>query len=153
MIMKKNWFLIGRKSMGDRILIDTNILLDYLLTREPFYEDAANIVSVCADGKVNGCIAVHSISNMFFILRKDYNIKERREVLLSLCSIFDVEGIDKEKLMAGLQNEDFSDFEDCLQMECAKAYGAEYIITRNVADYKSSEIKAILPKDYIELIK
>ena len=137
--------------MVNRILIDTNVLLDYVLTREPFYEDAKNIVIVCADGKIKGCIAAHSISNMFFILRKDYNAEERREILVNLCSLFDVEGIDKAKLMAGLQNENFSDFEDCLQMECAKAYGAEYIVTRNVGDYKSSEIKAIMPKDYLRL--
>ena len=137
--------------MVNRILIDTNVLLDYVLTREPFYEDAKNIVIVCADGKIKGCIAAHSISNMFFILRKDYNAEERREILVNLCSLFDVEGIDKAKLMAGLQNENFSDFEDCLQMECAKAYGAEYIVTRNVGDYKSSEIKAIMPKDFLRL--
>lgn len=88
---------------------------------------------------------------MFFILRKDYNVKERREILLSLCSIFDIEGIDEDKLLAGLQNEDFSDFEDCLQMECAKRYGAEYIVTRNTDDYRMSEIKAILPEDYLRL--
>ena len=137
--------------MGNRILIDTNVLLDYLLTREPFYEDAEKIIISCVEGKAKGCIAAHSISNMFFILRKDYSIEERRMILFNLCSIFDVEGIDKAKLLIGLQNENFSDFEDCLQMECAKAYGAEYIVTRNVADYKSSEVKAILPKDYLEL--
>lgn len=137
--------------MVNRILVDTNVLLDYLLTREPFYEDAEKIVLACVEGKVKGCIAAHSISNMFFILRKDYNAKERREILSDLCLIFDVEGIDKAKLLSGLQNEDFSDFEDCLQMECAKAYGAEYIVTRNIDDYKTSEIKAILPKDYLEL--
>ncbi|MCM1047205.1 MAG: PIN domain-containing protein [Clostridiales bacterium] len=135
--------------MVNRILIDTNVLLDYLLTREPFYEDALKIVQACVEGTIKGCIAAHSISNMFYILRKDYNVKERRETLSNLCSIFDVEGIDKVKLLSGLQNGDFSDFEDCLQMECAKAYGAEYIVTRDVNDYKSSEIKAILPKDYL----
>ena len=46
---------------------------------------------------------------------------------------------------------DFSDFEDCLQMECAKSYGAEYIVTRNVSDYSVSDIKAILPSEYLEL--
>ncbi len=137
--------------MANRILIDTNVLLDYLLTREPFYEDAKKIVQICVEGRVKGCIAAHSISNMFFVLRKDYNVGERREVLLNLCSIFDVEGIDKGKLLSGLRNEDFSDFEDCLQMECAKAYNAEYIITRNLADYKTSEIKAVLPEDYLNL--
>lgn len=88
---------------------------------------------------------------MFFILRKDYNAKERREILSNLCLIFDVEGIDKAKLLSGLENEEFSDFEDCLQMECAKTYKADYIVTRNVADYSSSEIKAIEPKDYLKL--
>ena len=137
--------------MGNRILIDTNVLLDYLLTREPFYEDAKEIVQACVKGQVKGVIAVHSISNMFFILRKDYDAKERREVLLNLCLIFDVEGIDKVKLLSGLQNENFSDFEDCLQMECARAYNAEYIITRNLTDYTASEVKAILPKDFLRL--
>ncbi len=135
--------------MVNKILIDTNVLLDYLLEREPFFENAKEVILSCADGKVKGCIAAHSISNMFFILRKDYNAKERREVLSNLCSIFDVEGIDKAKLLAGLTNEDFSDFEDCLQMECAKSYGADYIVTRNVSDYSLSEVKAIKPQDYL----
>ena len=137
--------------MVNKMLIDTNVLLDYLLEREPFFEYAKGIMVSCAEGKVKGCIAAHSIPNIFFILRKDYNTKERREILSTLCSIFDVEGIDKAKLLFGLANEDFTDFEDCLQMECAKSYGADYIVTRNVADYSVSEIKAIEPKDYLKL--
>ena len=128
--------------MVDKILLDTNILLDYLLMREPFYDNASEIV--------RGCVAAHSISNMFFILRKTYNIKERREILLSICEIFDIIGIDKTKLIIGLENEDFSDFEDCLQMECARDYGAKYIVTRNIADYEKSEIKAISPSDFLK---
>ena len=71
--------------MADKILIDTNVLLDYLLTREPFYEDARRIVLACVDGRMKGCIAAHSISNMFYILRRDYDAKERRELLAGLC--------------------------------------------------------------------
>ncbi len=148
--MMQNLRLIGKKNMVNRILIDTNILLDYLLTREPFYEVAKEVVRTCTEGDTKGCIAAHSITNMFFILRKDYDAEERREMLINLCTIFDVEGIDKNKLLVGLQNADFADFEDCLQTECAKAYGAEYIVTRNIADYNASEITAILPKDFLE---
>lgn len=137
--------------MASKILIDTNVLLDYLLTREPFYVDAKKVILKCTEGEVKGCIAAHSIPNMFFILRKDYDAKDRREILCSLCKIFEIEGIDKAKLVSGLENEDFSDFEDCLQMECAKAYGAEYIVTRNVSDYVISEVTAILPEDYLKL--
>ncbi len=148
--MMQNLRLIGKKNMVNRILIDTNILLDYLLTREPFYEVAKEVVRTCTERDTKGCIAAHSITNMFFILRKDYDAEERRKMLINLCTIFDVEGIDKNKLLVGLQNADFADFEDCLQTECAKAYGAEYIVTRNIADYNASEITAILPKDFLE---
>lgn len=137
--------------MASRILIDTNVLLDYLLTREPFYGDAKKVIFACAEGKAQGCIAAHSIPDMFYILRKDYSIKERKEALSSLCLIFDVEGIDKVKILSGLQNEEFGDFEDCLQMECAKAYRAEYIVTRNTDDYKTSEVRAVLPKEYLAI--
>ena len=66
--MIRNWQNIGRASM--RILVDTNILLDYILDREPYGEAARCVVKACKDGTIKGCIAAHSISNMFFILRK-----------------------------------------------------------------------------------
>ena len=58
-----------------------------------------------------------------------------------------------QKLLSELENENFSDFEDCLQMECAKAYGADYIITRNVSDYAKSYVKAIEPKEYLKILE
>lgn len=62
-----NWHLIERKNMKSKILVDTNVLLDYFLTREPFFNDAKQIIEKCAEGKINACIAAHSVSNMFFI--------------------------------------------------------------------------------------
>lgn len=93
--------------MVGKILIDTNVLLDYLLEREPFFEDAKKVILTCTEGNTKGCIAAHSISNIFFILRKDYTAKERREILSSLCTIFDVEGIDKAKCYLVLQMKSF----------------------------------------------
>lgn len=74
-------------------------------------------------------------------------------MLTALCGIFEISGIDRSKILAALDNQGFTDFEDCLQMECAKAYGAEFIVTRNIDDYKVSEIKAVLPKDYLEMFE
>lgn len=150
-MMQLNWQITGMRSMENRVLIDTNVLLDYLLMREPFFESAKEIMQLCSDCKIQACIAAHSISNMFFILRKSYTVSERRKILIQLVNMFDVEGIDKNKLVAGLENDSFSDFEDCLQMECAKSFGANYIITRNVDDYETSDIKAITPAEYLEL--
>ena len=53
--------------MAGKILIDTNVLLDYLLEREPFFEDAKNVILLCIKGKIKGCIAAHSISNLSLI--------------------------------------------------------------------------------------
>ena len=69
-----NWHLIERKNMESKILVDTNVLLDYFLTREPFFNDAKQIIEKCAEGKINACIAAHSVSNMFFIQCVDFII-------------------------------------------------------------------------------
>ena len=76
--------------MENKILLDTNILLDYLLMREPFYENAREIVKRCVEGIYKGGVAAHSISNMFLILRKFYNLKERRDILINICFMFDI---------------------------------------------------------------
>ena len=59
-----------------------------------------------------------------------------------------IEGVDRGKLIAALENDDFTDFEDCLQMQCAIAFGADYIVTRNEKDYACSSIRAISPEAF-----
>ena len=98
-------------------------------------------------------MAAHSIPNMFYILRKNFTDDERREILLSLAELIPVVKIDQEKIVTALNKKAFTDFEDCLQSQCAKEVNAEYIITRNVGDYSESEIKAILPADFLDLMK
>lgn len=135
-----------------KVLIDTNILLDALLGRLPYYNYADKILKLCADKKVQGYMAAHSISNMFYILRKDLSEEDRREVLLNLCDILIVENIDSVKIVTALKNKDFTDFEDCLQSECAKCIGVQYIITRNIKDYNNSNIPSVLPEDFLNII-
>ena len=104
----------------------------------------------CKQKKVIGCIAAHTVSNMFFILRKTYSVEDRRTILKDICKLFDVEGIDRLKIIQALDNSDFKDFEDCLQMQCAKSFRADYILTRNLADYRDSEIACISPEEFCE---
>ena len=136
-----------------RVLVDTNVLLDYLLNREPFSEHARKIILSCKEKKIQGCIAAHSISNMFFILRKEFSVEERKAILTDLCLLFTVEGIDRFKLLSALKNEDFKDFEDCLQMECAKSFQADYIITRNIDDFKNCQIACMTPEKFCILLE
>lgn len=134
-----------------RILIDTNVVLDALGGRQPYFDDADKILKMCADKKVQGHLAAHSIPNLFYILRKDLSEDDRRTALLSLCDILTIEGIDSVKVISALQTKEFKDFEDCLQDECAIAIGADYIVTRNVKDFKNSTVIATSPKEFLEI--
>ena len=73
-------------------------------------------------------------------------------MLLDYCKFLTVVGIDENKIISALENEDFSDVEDCLQTECAKSCGAEYIVTRNINDFQSSTVPAITPDEFLKLI-
>ena len=136
-----------------RVLIDTNILIDYISERKPFSESARSILLLCMNNKLDGGIAAHSVMNTFYILRKDFTITERREFLLDICTFLTVVGIDKSKIVSALEDTDFSDVEDCLQVECAKEFNAEYIITRNIKDFTGSDIPAISPDDFLKIIQ
>lgn len=134
------------------VLIDTNVLLDFLLGRDPYFSNADKIIKLCAEQKIQGFMAAHSIPNMFYILRKDMSVEARREVLLNLCDILAIEAIDSVKVIAALKNSAFIDLEDCLQSDCAGEIKADYIVTRNIKDFETSEIPAILPEDFLKLI-
>lgn len=136
-----------------RALIDTNILADLLLGRDPYYDIANNILTLCANKKVSGYVAAHSIPNLFYILRNSMSKEERRVALMDICQIVKLEGIDSFKILSALDNESFSDFEDCLQEECAVAVSADYIITRNLKDLVSSRVPAILPNEFVEKLE
>lgn len=119
------------------ILVDTNIVLDVLLKRKPHAGEAQVIMTKCADREITGCLAAHSIPNLFYILRKTYSQKERRRLLKNLCDVFYISALNTEKIMSAIENEEFEDFEDCLQEECAVEIMADYIVTRNPDDYKN----------------
>lgn len=132
-----------------KVLIDTNILIDYITNREPYATNAYRIIELCVMKTVEGGIAAHSVMNLFYILRKDLSVDERRETLKKFCRVFTVVGIDNSKIMSALENENFMDFEDCLQDECAKDFQADYIITRNIKDFSSGYTKAIDPCEFL----
>ena len=132
------------------VLIDTNIILDILQKRVPFYEYSYQVLSYCASGKIKGYIALHSISNIFYILRKYFSANDRRKLLIGVLEFLEIANVNREEVKRALLRNDFIDFEDCLQDECAKQVFADYIITRNTDDFLTSEIPAISPSDFLE---
>lgn len=134
------------------ILVDTNVALDFLTMRQPYYDSARNVIRICADEKVHGYIAFHSLPNIFYILRKSHSEHDRRKMMRKLCFVLQVTGASHEKVCNAIENNEFSDFEDCLQDECAKEVSADFIVTRDVEDFRYSKVKAITPDKFLEIM-
>lgn len=131
------------------ILIDTNVALDFLTMRQPFYDDARKVIMICAEGRVQGYLAFHSLPNIFYILRKSYSDTDRRKMLKKLCFVLKVTGASHESICDAIEHEEFSDFEDCLQYECAKEVSADFIVTRNTDDFFFSKVKPLTPHEFL----
>lgn len=134
------------------ILVDTNVVLDLLLKRKPYSVAARTIITKCAERDIIGYLAAHSIPNLLYILRKDYSQEERRKFIRNLCDIFRISDLNAEKIISAIDNDGFTDFEDCLQEECAVEAMADYIVTRNPEDYKKSRVKVIGPDEFVKLL-
>lgn len=135
------------------LLIDTNILIDVLCEREEFYLESKKVFDLCCSRKTKGIIAAHSITNIFYILRKGYTDEQRRNLLLSLFKYFNISSVDEQKLRSALIRSDFKDFEDCLQNECAVEEKADCIITRNKKDFENADVKVYTPKEFIKMME
>ena len=132
------------------LLIDTNIILDFLLQRKAFYTEAQKIMEFCADKNTTGYVAFHSISNIWYLLR-GISDTERRAYIRRVCVILRVACASHELVECAIDNTNFKDFEDCLQDKCAQAVHADYVITRNAADFVHSRVKAITPEEFFQL--
>ncbi len=135
------------------LLLDTNVLLNYLTNRKDAYlEQSIEIVRRCASGECTGYIAFHTLSTIWYVLRKRSD-SIRRKNLKDICEIFTVAAASQAEILDAIEKDSFADFEDCLQDKCAKYVGADYIITCNVKDFENSEVQAITPEDFIKIHK
>lgn len=148
--MIRNWQKQGMKNMV--LLVDTNIILDFLTMRQPYYDDAKNIIRMCAEERIEGYLAFHSLPNIFYILRKSHSEADRRKILKKICLVLKVTGASHERVCDALENDAFPDFEDCLQDECAQEISADYIVTRNIRDFQCSKVKAVTPQELFKII-
>lgn len=134
-----------------KVLIDTNIIMDVLADREGFAEPASQLFKLCEVGKVQGIVYALSIANIAYIMRKELDRSQIEEVISKLGSIFTLADMkaDDLKKAAALP---IDDFEDALQSVCASRMKADFIVTRNLKDFKNSKVMAIKPSELIERI-
>jgi len=133
----------------ENVLIDTDVILDFFFDREPFAEFATDILNLCEENKIKGFTTPVIICNTYYLLRKTAKHDIVIEKIKQLLTIIDVLQIDKEVVLDSL-NSDFKDFEDALQNYAAVKNGKiSIVLTRNIKDYKKSELAVMTPETYL----
>ena len=134
----------------NKVLIDTDVILDFFFDRKPFSEHASKIFSLCELKMIQGFLTPVIYSNVYYLLRQTAKHEKVIDKLKLLLTITDVLIIDKEVLVLAM-NSKFKDFEDALQNYAAiKAQTVDTILTRNLKDFKYSEIGVMTPEEYLK---
>ena len=135
-----------------RVMIDTCVSMDLIQKRKEFFEDAKIIFEAIKDEKIEGYITVKSLMDIHYvtkhILHDETAVRTMLQNLITILKLTD--SLSKDAIAA--LNSATSDYEDAMMIESSKSLGMDYIITRNINDYKKSSIPAITPNDFIKLI-
>jgi len=132
------------------IFIDANIIIDVFLQNEIFFEESAKVLQICENGIMNSSLAPHTITNIWFVTRKEMSNIERRAALKELLKFIDVVETGKNELNEAIELTEIEDLEDALQAVCAKKHNAEFIVTRDLSGFKYSPVPAISPAEFIK---
>ena len=131
-----------------RVLLDTNILLDVILARPPFLADSQRVWQANDDRHIAGYITATSVTNIYYIVRKQVGLEKARDSLSLCLQAFDICEVDRTTLevAAALRG---SDFEDDLQQVCALTYNLGAIVTRDKGGFKGSNVPAVNPSELL----
>ena len=134
------------------IFIDTNVIIDFLADRKPFSEYAAILFQLAEENKINVYVAAISFNNTYYILRQVASHKKSLKLILELEEYVGIQETNRNILIKALKS-DFNDFEDAIQYYSAEQLGKiDIITTRNLRDFKKSEIPVISPETTVKLI-
>ena len=135
--------------MIDRLFLDTNVVLDLLGEREPFYASVAKIATLADKGNVNLIVSALSYSTIFYLLSKFEDSEAVKEKLRKFKVIVETSDLTDRIINKGLLSK-FTDFEDALQYHCAIKLDCNILITRNEKDFKGSDIPVMTPDEYLK---
>lgn len=134
----------------DRVFVDTDIILDLIQEREPFFQDAVKLFSLMEEKNVLGHVSPLIFANLYYILRKNYSKKFAIQVLRRLKAIVRILPINEKTIEFALSS-NFKDFEDAIQYYSALDARLKYLITRNKVDYEKSGILICTAKEYLSI--
>jgi predicted nucleic acid-binding protein len=131
------------------LLIDSNVILDMVQHREPFFRESKEIIAECIKQSHFGFVTAHSLCDIYYILRKDMSAEQRLKLVNMFCQFFTVIPETASDFAAVTENPDTEDLEDGLQQQRAARLNLDYIVTRNIDDFGTSTIPAIEPGQFL----
>ncbi|MBW4442943.1 MAG: PIN domain-containing protein [Plectolyngbya sp. WJT66-NPBG17] len=135
-----------------RILVDTNIVLDIFLNRQPFAEEASALLATIAMEQVQGYVCASSLTDIFYIARRQTkSINQGRRAIAMTLRLFHISLVDRAILEAAF-NSELSDFEDAVQIACAVTQNLDAIVTRNARDFQTNLISVLSIADLLQQI-
>jgi len=135
-----------------KILFDTNVILDVLLDREPFSDDAAFLMSLVEQSDIIGFICATTVTTIFYLAAKTLGHQAASRHIRTLLKLFVVAPVNR-IVLEGAAASKFKDFEDAVIHASAIHAGAEYIVTRNSVDFKESRLPIFSPADLINSLE
>ncbi len=133
------------------IFIDTNVVLDFFLAREPFYKESKKIFKKVAFNEITAFVSSVTVVNSFYTISKEKDKAIAFKAVADLLKIIEITTTDKEVLEKALLSS-FKDFEDAVQNESAIAENLDAIITRNTKDFANSSLKIYTPTEFLQSI-
>jgi predicted nucleic acid-binding protein len=135
--------------MKDRLFLDTNVVIDLLGEREPFYQNASQIATLADKGKIQLVVSALTYSTAYYVLSKFEKQKLVVEKLRKFKVIVETSDL-TDKIIDKALTSGFSDFEDALQYFCATQANCNILLTRNEKDFKIVEIPVLSPYEYLK---
>ena len=136
-----------------KLMIDTNILLDVLIHRDPFYDDSKAVLKLCENHDVNGFVSASAITDIFYITRIALgSVEDTYRVISNILNIVKVLTVTNDDVITAFQTK-AKDFEDCLMATCAKSNKCNGIVTRNKKDFLGFGITLYSPEEVLLLFE
>lgn len=134
-----------------RVIVDTNVVLDVLLEREPFVKPAVEIFCLIEESRIDAFICATTVTTIDYLLVKSLKKTNARNALRRLISLFEIATVNRPVIERALVSK-IQDFEDAVLNEAGQMAGADFVITRNTKDFAKSALKVCDPNEFLALL-
>lgn len=133
------------------VLVDTSVILDVVLAREPWMADSAGVLDAASDGRIDGWVAGHTITTVHYVTAANRDRRTAAAAVVELLEIFDVVPVARTDFHRALTLE-LPGFEDAVQMACALRIGADFLVTRGEQGFPDLQMPTVPPGALVAML-